>query len=216
MSNQRQNQSTLNATQKAVEALRQRQAAAARTAAQQELERAERDATRSRIREVIASVAADEVQEVERGPVRMLARDGLLWLVSQNRLSPHLRQAGERYRALYRVSSGGDLRSCLAEMRGRPAPEILASGTLADGDRWRLDARDGAASARSRAYLMLEKAHADALNHDGALIWLVGEVAGKGSTLRDLARGDKHTAGMLEVELNVALRLLARHFGMAT
>lgn len=179
------------------EVLRVRQAEAERLQAQIEAERAEASDTRAHIRAVIDREPADEVEAVERGPTRLLARDGLLWLVARNRISTAQRMAGERYRAIYAVLFASPVRSCIADTIGSSPGDALTV-------------------AKANARQALDRARKIALAGDLALIRLVDEVAGKGSTIRDLAGGDRHRADGLEVELKVALRLLAKHFGFAT
>jgi hypothetical protein len=161
-----------------------------------EIEQADSSATRARIREVIAGEEADQVEEVERGPVRLLARDGLLWLVAKRRINVAQRMAAEHYRGHYAILFASHIRSCLADTIGGGASPLVQTKAIT---------RD-----------LIERAREKGLSGDQALIWLVDEVCGKGSTLRELARDDKHAALALEIELRVALRLLARHYGYAT
>lgn len=179
------------------EVLRVRQAEADRLQARIEAERAEANETRAHIRAVVDREPADEVEAVDRGPTRLLARDGLLWLVAKKRITAAQRMAAERYRTIYAVLFASPIRSCIADTIGSAPGDALTV-------------------AKANARQALDRARKIALADDLTMIRLVDEVAGKGSTIRDLAGGDKHRADTLEVELKVALRLLARHFGFAT
>lgn len=151
-------------------------------------------AVRAHIRAVTATQPADEVIAVDNGPTRLLARDGLAWLVAKGRLNAAQRMAGERYRGHYELIHSGGLRSCIAD-------------TIGGGD-------PSAAIAAARRHL--DEARRKGLVSDNTLIWLADEVAGKGTTLRELAAGDQKRSEALEAELLVALRFLARHYGFAS
>ncbi len=157
-------------------------------------------AVRAHIRTVTATQPPDEVIAVDNGPTRLLARDGLAWLVAKGKLNAAQRMAGERYRVDFEALHGGSLRSCLNDTPGGrfASTEILPPLQFA--------------TAREA----LDRARRHGLASDNTLIWLCDEVAGKGATLRDIAAGDKHRAAALEIELSVALRLLARHYGFAS
>ena len=157
-------------------------------------------AVRAHIRAVTATQPPDEVIAVDNGPTRLLARDGLAWLVAKGKLNAAQRMAGERYRVDFEALHGGSLRSCLNDTPGGrfASTEILPPLQFA--------------TAREA----LDRARRHGLASDNVLIWLCDEVAGKGATLRDIAAGDKHRAAALEIELSVALRLLARHYGFAS
>ena len=151
-------------------------------------------AVRAHIRAVTATQPPDEVIAVDNGPTRLLARDGLAWLVAKGRLNAAQRMAGERYRGHYELIHSGGLRSCIAD-------------TIGGGD-------PSAAIAAARRHL--DEARRKGLVSDNTLIWLADEVAGKGTTLRELAAGDQKRSEALEAELLVALRFLARHYGFAS
>lgn len=151
-------------------------------------------AVRAHIRAVTATQPADEVIAVDNGPTRLLARDGLAWLVAKGKLNAAQRTAGERYRGHYELIHSGGLRSCIAD-------------TIGGGD-------PSAAIAAARRHL--DEARRKGLVSDNTLIWLADEVAGKGTTLRELAAGDQKRSEALEAELLVALRFLARHYGFAS
>jgi len=189
-----------------IAALEKKTAAAEALNARLDAEKAERDATREHVKSVIAKQVWDTVLngsdqtegtlivEVERGPTRLLARDGLAWLVAKGKLNAAQRMAGERYRGHYELIHSGGLKSCISD-------------TIGGGD-------PSAAIAAARRHL--DEARRKGLVSDNTLIWLCDEVAGKGTTLRDIAAGDKHRAAELETEFSVALRLLARHYGFAS
>jgi hypothetical protein len=195
-----------------IAALEKKTAAAEALNARLDAEKAEREATREHVKSVIAKQVWDTVLngsdqtegtlivEVERGPTRLLARDGLAWLVAKGKLNAAQRMAGERYRVDFEALHGGSLRSCLNDTPGGrfASTEILPPLQFA--------------TAREA----LDRARRHGLASDNTLIWLCDEVAGKGATLRDIAAGDKHRAAALEIELSVALRLLARHYGFAS
>ena len=178
-------------------------------AVRRELDAQERAATRAHItatvgREVWQAVINGEdhnseilVTEVERGPTKLLVRDGLLWLVEKRRINAAQRMAGERYRSDYADLHHGGMKSCLDDTPGARFVSTELLPTLQH------------ASARESLNLARRKG----LVNDNTLIWLADEVAGKGTTLREIAAGDKHRAADLETELGVALRLLARHYG---
>ena len=159
---------------------------------------------RAHIRATIAREAPEEVDEADQGPVTLLARDGLNWLVKRKTkpLTMAQRMAGEEYRKHYLALYAAGGRSCIGE-----APSGNAN---THGGDTLPPLRNAAAREQ------LDRARVKGLAGDGALIWLVDEVCGKGSTLRDLAKGDQKTAESLEAELKVALRLLARHWGFAS
>ena len=149
---------------------------------------------RAHIRAVASREAPAEVVEVDGGPTRLLARDGLAWLVAKGRLNAAQRMAGERYRGHFELIHSGGLKSCIAD-------------TIGGGD-------PSAAIAAARRHL--DEARRKGLVSDNTLIWLCDEVAGKGTTLRELAAGDQKRSKTLEAELLVALRFLARHYGFAS
>ena len=192
-----------------IAALEKKTAAAEALNARLDAEKAEREATRAHInatigREVWAAIVNGEdqnsetlVAEVERGPTKLLVRDGLLWLVEKRRINAAQRMAGERYRSDYAAIHETGFKSCLNDSPGARFVSTELLPTLQH--------------ASARESLNLARRHG--LVNDNTLIWLADEVAGKGTTLREIAAGDKHRAADLETELGVALRLLARHYG---
>ena len=156
---------------------------------------------RAHIRAVASREAPAEVVEVDGGPTRLLARDGLAWLVAKGRLNAAQRMAGERYRGLYATIHGGGLRSCIGDTTG--------SSAIFGGE-------DIPPLMHAQAREALEHSRRRALASDNTLIWLCDEVAGKGTTLRDLAADDQKRAIAFEAELLVALRFLAKHYGFAS
>lgn len=192
-----------------IAALEKKAAAAEALNARLDAEKAEREATREHVKSVIAKQVWDTVlngsdqtegtlvTEVERGPTKLLVRDGLLWLVEKRRINAAQRMAGERYRSDYADLHHGGMKSCLDDTPGARFVSTELLPTLQH------------ASARESLNLARRKG----LVNDNTLIWLADEVAGKGTTLREIAAGDKHRAADLETELGVALRLLARHYG---
>ncbi len=166
-------------------------------AVRRERDAAEREATRAHITATVAKEDPADVIANADGQVRILVRDGLLWLVEKRRINAAQRMAGERYRADYADLHHGGMKSCLDDMPGARFVSTELLPTLQH------------ASARESLNLARRKG----LANDNTLIWLADEVAGKGTTLREIAAGDKHRAADLETELGVALRLLARHYG---
>lgn len=149
-------------------------------------------------REAAVAVAKGRKEVVEETPagVAVLSRDGMLWLVRQSRLTGSAKVAAERYRRDYGMAHMGGLGSALAD------PE--RSHTMFVGHT--------ASAAKTAAIHDLDDARMIGLGGDGALAWLMDEVAGRGSTVRDLARGDRHHADKLETEFLVACRLLAAFY----
>ena len=163
---------------------------------EQERERAEvREGLKETIR--IARERGEQVEMVDRGPVRIASRDGLLWLVSKGRLTHAQRTAAETYRADFSVIEGSRYR-CGLEL-------TLGGGRSGVGD------AEIAESARRR----LEDARRKALGGDSALIWVSDEIAGKGTTARELGGNRCDGALAIETEFKVACRLLAKHYGLA-
>lgn len=160
-----------------------------------EAERAEREATRAGLAAQVATARArGEAVNVGdgRGPVRMLSRDGLLWLISRKRLSAEQRGAAEMFRGLYRLVHLGGVGSCISGSVGGPgAGETMTASKL-------------------DAIGRLSRIRGEVLRRDEGMIAVLEAVAGRGETIRDLARGDQAVAALLEAELGVALRLIAR------
>lgn len=158
-------------------------------------------AVRAHIRAVTATQPPDEVIAVDNGPTRLLARDGLAWLVAKGKLNAAQRMAGERYRGLYATIHGGGMRSCIGDTTG--------SSAIFGGE-------DVPPLMHAQAREALEHSRRKALASDNTLIWLCDEVAGKGTTLRDLAADDQKRSIAFEAEFLVALRFLAKHYGFAS
>jgi hypothetical protein len=196
-----------------IAALEKKTAAAEALNARLDAEKAEREATREHVKSVIAKQVWDTVLngsdqtegtlivEVERGPTRLLARDGLAWLVAKGKLNAAQRMAGERYRGLYATIHGGGMRSCIGDTTG--------SSAIFGGE-------DVPPLMHAQAREALEHSRRKALASDNTLIWLCDEVAGKGTTLRDLAADDQKRSIAFEAEFLVALRFLAKHYGFAS
>ena len=129
------------------------------------------------------------------GEVRLLGRDGLLWLKSKKRMTGAPLLAAEMYRKHHTTVHSGDVRIA--------RPDRIGGGAAGDFS---------PAQAKVDAIKAIRDAHEIGLSRDGGLILVVEAVCGRGETLMDLANGDKHAAARLEAELQVACRLLARHF----
>lgn len=196
----------LSANEKMIAEMRRQEEARASLAAQQEVERGEREqirqGTRDRVQKAKDALspadAKEAVEETREGTVRLLCRDGLLWLVQKRRLSEGQRSAAERYRTDYERARAGDVKAS--------GLEYLGGG--GDGTE--------ALQSKVEAIQKLKRARDDGLLGDEAMISLLDAVAGKGQTLRDLAMQDRKTADALEVEFRVGCRLLARHYGYAS
>jgi hypothetical protein len=149
-------------------------------------------------REAAVSVARGRNETVSEtaGGVEVLSRDGLLWLVRRGRLNGSCKVAAERYRRDYGAAHMGGLGSALADPERGHTPFVGFT----------------ASEAKTTAIRDLDDARLIGLGGDGALVRLMDEVAGRGATLRDLAKGDRHGADRLETEFLVACRLLAAFY----
>lgn len=142
------------------------------------------------------AIGREEEIEPTSNSIQVLNRDGMAWLTKKGRLVGSAKNAAERYRTTFEAIHGS-----------------IASG-LGEPERSRKVFQGFVPSeARHAAIWDLDEARKEALGSDHGLITLMDEVAGKGTTLRDLAKGDKHQADRLETEFLVACRLLARHYG---
>lgn len=159
-------------------------------------------AVRAHIRFAKQREAPEDVEDVEQGPTNLLARDGLLWLVRKRRINLAQRNAAEDYRKFFTVIFAGGGRSCIGDSTGGNANTHGAD--------------DLPPLRNAAAREQLDRARRVGLAGDERLIALVDAVAGRGETLRELAKGDKDAAAILETELRVALRFLARHWGYAS
>ena len=162
--------------------------------------RAEAVRVSERLGETVAlNTARGEEQEGHgTGEVRVLSRDGMLWLKSKKRLTGAPLLAAEKYRATWSIVHGDEMRtSAYAE-----------AGGAVRTDAFSLSQR------KVEAIKALNDVHTQALLRDASLIRLVEAVCGRGDTLVELAQGDKHVAVRLEAELIVACRLLAKHFNI--
>jgi hypothetical protein len=191
----------MTATADMARAMEQRSHAAAIVAEAQASERAESLATSRGIAEQVALAhdRGEEVEEAQRGPVRVLTRDGLLWLIQKGRLNAAQRSAAERFRRDYAIVHLVGVGSCLGGDGG-----AAATGST-----------DNAIVMKLEAARRLERVRKEALHRDERLVTIVDEVVGRGRTIRECAKGSKPLAEMLEAELCVALRLLAAWYGVA-
>lgn len=145
------------------------------------------------------ATARKETIEPSATGFQILNRDGMAWLTKKGRLVGSAKSAAERYRDTFEAAHGS-LASALGEPeRGRKVFQGFVPS-----------------EARHTAIWDLDEARKEALGSDQGLITLMDEVAGRGTTLRDLAKGDKHQADRLETEFLVACRLLARFYGSSS
>ncbi len=120
-------------------------------------------------------------------------RDGLIWLIRKDKLTPIRRHAAALYRAAYREPQEGAMRSCLnADPRGS------GIGRPPDYNAGKVDAARRLAALR-----------ADALAGHEQMIAVMDGVCGGGLTLREMCGGEERAAGRLEAVLMVALDLVA-------
>lgn len=126
-------------------------------------------------------------------------RDGLLWLISRNRLTPPRARAAKAYRQDFREASsaGPTLKSCL-DVREGYGKGLPASGPTGEV----IYALDAQRSLFRKRFAVL-RGQADLLD-------VLDGVCGRGLTLRELAGGNGHKAASLETLLKVALDLLAQ------
>ena len=157
-----------------------------------------RDAGASLASTARLAAAREETVEPTATSIQVVSRDGLAWLVRKGRLVGNAKVAAERYRNDYATAHGS-----IASGLGQPEPARRVFQGFSPSE------------AVHKAIWDLDEARKEALGSDQGLIALMDSVAGRGETLRDLAKGDKHQADRLETELLVACRLLARHYGAA-
>ena len=163
-------------------------------------ERIETACVSERLGETVALNAArgEEQEGLGTGEVRVLSRDGLLWLKTKRRLTGGALMGAERYRSTWTIVHGDELRTS----QHGDAGGAIRTAAFSPSQR------------KVEAIKALGDVHRDALHRDAALIKLVEAVCGRGDTLMELAQGDKHVAVRLETELNVACRLLAKYYGI--
>lgn len=154
-------------------------------------------------------LAADRREAIEVAPVRkgeprrpMRRITGLQWLLARGRIAPVQAQAGVRYGHLCEGATKGDLPSSLKERLGGPAPLTPAEAKLA------------AIRAKGRADWALRQGLPEPVGRE--LVRLCAQVCGENATVREAAGGDRLAAERMEVELGLALNLLAVHFGLAS
>ncbi len=127
------------------------------------------------------------------------ARDGLLWLISRNRLTPLRTRAARAYRQDFReaAAEGPTLKSCLdvREGGGSGLPPAGPTGEVV----YALDAQ----RSLFRKRFVILRGQADLLD-------VLDGVCGRGLTLREMAGGNGHKAAALEGLLKVALDLLGQ------
>ncbi|PLR28136.1 hypothetical protein SGCZBJ_03770 [Caulobacter zeae] len=161
---------------------------------------------RAAAREAAAAAEAAERQARRRGvltahtPGGPSTRDGFLWLVKKGRVTPHRRDAGQRYGELYARARGDSIKSALNDNVGGRAGDSPA------------DARLRAVFDLDAANLHIYRAMGEA--HGRRLVALLEAVCGIGTTLREVAGGDDRKAAILEADLMTALDMEAIHFGV--
>lgn len=134
-----------------------------------------------------------------RRPMRRIS--GLQWLLARGRIASLQAQAGLRYGQLCEGVTKGDLPSSLKERMGGSPPLTPAEAKLA------------AVTAKGRADWVLRQGLPDPVGRE--LVRLCEVVCGQTATVREAAGGDRAVAERMEVELGLALNLLAVHFGLA-
>lgn len=139
----------------------------------------------------------EEQERNESGALVVSARDGLLWLSRKQKLVGRALLAAERYRHFTSIVANGEVRT---SQHGRVGGGGSSGFTPSE--------------AKVQAVKELTEARRDGLRQDETMIGLVDAVCGRGETLTELAKGDKHVVHRLEIELQVACRLLARHWGI--
>ena len=171
-------------------------------------ERQARDAHEAALGEVceLAAARGEATVRPASGPMRVLCRDGLEWLIEKRRLAPALRDAGRHYRMLYLVYGDPNrLRSNVDfTVRGWPSARGKEARIWA---REQLDLAHAALAeaARGRGWK----------RNIGAIIGDVAAVAGEGRTLRELAGGKRDAAATRERYLLWALEVVAGHWRLA-
>lgn len=131
----------------------------------------------------------------ERGNVDRARRlSGLDWLWHKKRIGPEQLAAGMKYADDYRRATDISLKSCIADPRGG----------------------DGMATQEKRvaAIKRLADARKDGLSSHPGMISLCDRIAGEGDRVSALAKGDDVEVKKMEAVLDVALDLLAKHYGM--
>jgi hypothetical protein len=131
-------------------------------------------------------------------PPKVEDRDGLLWLIHKNKLSPDERRGCEAYRAAYRTPPAGSIRSCIDPTRGDGS-----------GDMARLDGVAQALDAARR----LERYRSACLSGDAAAIMLMDAVCGGGLTVQAYL-GTADSRAVLEAV--TVLRMSGRLVGAPT
>lgn len=138
---------------------------------------------------------AERPGQGKRGHENRVRRlSGLDWLWQKERLQPYQMEAGLRYGDDYRKANDISVRSHLAEARG--------------GD------PDSAQHKRMEAFDRVKGAHSYGLMGHQQMIDLCNSVAGEGTRLTVIAKGDDVLTRQLEAVFIVALDLLAIHYGM--
>ena len=126
-------------------------------------------------------------------------RDGLLWLIARNRLTPARAREAKAYRQDFRdaAAAGPTMKSCLdvREGGGSGKPPAGPTGEV-------IYALDAQRSLFRKRHVIL-KGQVDLLD-------VLDGVCGRGLTLRELAGGNGHKAAALESLLKVALDLLGQ------
>jgi len=124
-------------------------------------------------------------------------RHGLLWLIDKGRLTGTRKRAGQAWSTDYALIRTDSLRSCLNDN----AP----GGAANDDESARYATR--ITDARNR----LERARHHIIHSTGSarLADLLDAVCGRGETLRSLCANDKDKADRMEVELGLALDMVA-------
>lgn len=193
-------QQTLKAKERAVEALRAKEADRARVAAAQAAERAERLSSRRHLDAVKARETArgeDVSQAHDAAPVVVLSRDGLEWLYTKGVISRPLHAAGRLFREDFEAATPS-LPSCLG-----------ADAVNGGGFGPKSGPTDGALQARDRmvaALFALRQAD---------LVKYVKLIAGEGRMLTDQAFvDDARRVGEHKIPARIAFELLARHYGL--
>jgi hypothetical protein len=185
----------LNATKQMAVALAVKQAKRDAVAERQQAERSEGRKTWHGIQEQIAAAEArgEVVDEpADRGPINVLSRDGMMWLIKRKKLTGYLRVAAERFRHDYEVLHLGGIGSCISGGAGGGGDDMTMM---------KVQAASKLVELKIKAFL-----------RDEGLINVMEAVAGRGETLRDLAMGNQKLAELLEAEFIVACRLVAAFY----
>ena len=133
--------------------------------------------------------------EVKRGEADkpMRRKSGLDWLLSKGRIEPHQLSAGLKYGDDYRACTDISLRSCCADSFGGDG--------LIQMER------------REEAFKRLTRARTIGLSGNPTMIFLVDQVCGEGTRLREISGSDA-LSNKKEGILGVALDLLAAFYGI--